>query len=196
MTQERQTSSVDDHLRFPWREQRLADGRRCCAWPDCHREASFRAPKSRTELRAFVWFCLDHVREYNKAWNYFLGMSQEEIDAYRRSDVTWHRPTWRFGSAGNQQGPRWYDPFGFMGEEEPQAARSKPPPPEDKPGEMRRLLELEVGFTLTELKTAYKAMVKRYHPDLHAGDKAFEERLKLVIEAYRYLKDNELYLGA
>lgn len=195
MTQERQTSSVDNHLRFPWREQRLADGRRCCAWPGCEREAPFRAPKSRTELRSFVWFCLDHVREYNKAWNFFLGMSQEEIDAYRRDDVTWHRPTWRFGSTGAQQGPRWYDPFGFMGEEEPQT-RAKPAPPEDKPGQMRRLLELEVGFTLAELKAAYKAMVKRYHPDLHDGDKAFEERLKLVIEAYRYLKDNELYLGA
>lgn len=198
MAEDRQTSGVDDHLHRPWREQVLKGGRRCCAWPECDREAEFRAPKSRTELRAFIWFCLEHVRAYNKAWDYFNGMSQAEIDAYRRADVTWHRPTWGFGSGkpGQARGQHefagdWYDPFGFMGGEE----QARPtPPPDDKPTEMRRRLELAAPFTLAELKRSYKTMAKRYHPDLNGGDKAAEERLKLVIEAYRYLKENRLYL--
>jgi DnaJ-class molecular chaperone len=55
-------------------------------------------------------------------------------------------------------------------------------------------LDLAGGFTLFELKRRYKQLAKKHHPDLHGGDKAAEERLKLINEAYTYLVDQRLYV--
>ncbi|MFZ0695495.1 MAG: DnaJ domain-containing protein, partial [Alphaproteobacteria bacterium] len=38
------------------------------------------------------------------------------------------------------------------------------------------------------IKARYKELVKRHHPDTHGGDKAAEEKLKLINEAYGILK--------
>lgn len=170
---------------------------RCCAWPDCTAAGDYPAPSSRDELRAFIWLCLEHVREYNKSWNYFAGMDEREIEAHRRADTTWHRPTWRYGGA--KADPRSYfrDPFGFFAHGEAghadSAARSAPARPGGKAGAMMAVLELELGFTLEELKRRYKTLVKRHHPDLHGGDRDAEERLKQVNEAYTYLVANQIY---
>jgi DnaJ-class molecular chaperone len=59
---------------------------------------------------------------------------------------------------------------------------------------MMAVLDLDDGFTFDELRARYKALAKKHHPDLNGGDKASEERLKLVIEAYTYLKDERLYV--
>jgi curved DNA-binding protein CbpA len=61
---------------------------------------------------------------------------------------------------------------------------------------MMAVLQLEVGFTLDELKRRYKTLVKRHHPDLHGGDRAAEERLKQINEAYTYLISHQLYRQA
>lgn len=164
---------------------------RLCAWPGCDAEASYRAPKSRDSLREFQWFCLEHVREFNRGWNYFAGMSPEQIDAHRRADTTWHRPSWRFG-VGAGFGQDWDDMFGG---EAGERSRHQPPPnrPRSKAEEMMARLDLDQGFTLDELKRRYKRLAKQHHPDLHGGDKAAEERLKLINEAYTYLKEQRLY---
>jgi hypothetical protein len=183
--------TIDSHLRFPWRERSAAAERRACAWPCCTAEATHRAPRSRDELRQFIWFCLEHVREYNRQWDFFAGMSPDEIDRHRRADTTWHRPSWRFGT-GPEGGPDcWNDPFGFFAED---GAVPRRPPPASRADRMREVLGLRGSFTLEELKARYTALVKRFHPDLRGGDRANEDRLKRVIEAYRYLRDNELYV--
>lgn len=175
---------------------------RCCAWPDCSAAGEYRAPTSPKELRSFIWLCLEHVREYNKSWNYFAGMDEREIEAHRRADTTWHRPTWRF--AGAQLDPRSYfqDPFGFFARGEAGHADAgrgdrgpgrEPTRAKGKTALMLEVLDLELGFTLDELKRRYKTLVKRHHPDLHGGDRDAEERLKQVNEAYTYLVANQLY---
>jgi DnaJ-class molecular chaperone len=63
-----------------------------------------------------------------------------------------------------------------------------------KAKEMMDRLDLAGGFTLFELKRRYKQLAKKHHPDLHGGDKAAEERLKLINEAYTYLVDQRLYV--
>ena len=73
---------------------------RLCEHSECDEIGEFRAPKSRSDIRCYLWFCLAHVREYNRAWNYFQGMSQDEIEAYQHSSNTWHRPTWVMGVNG------------------------------------------------------------------------------------------------
>ena len=37
-----------------------------CEWPNCQRKGEYKAPTSREKLREFKWFCLEHVKLYNK----------------------------------------------------------------------------------------------------------------------------------
>ena len=70
---------------------------RKCEFPECNLEGHFKAPHSPDALRKWRWFCLNHVRDYNKAWNYFSGWSEKDIEAWQREDLTGHRPTWPLG---------------------------------------------------------------------------------------------------
>ena len=162
---------------------------RCCAWSGCDQPGIYRAPLGRQNLREYQWLCLDHVREFNKGWDFFKGMSQAEIDRHRRDDVTWHRPTWRFGTPFGY-GQSWHDVFELFGE----PGQRRETRPRSKAEEMLERLELAGQVTLAELKRRYKQLAKKHHPDLHGGDKAAEERLKLINEAYTYLVDQRLYV--
>ncbi len=174
---------------------RAADGP-CCAWPGCLARAAYPAPSSRRALRSFIWFCLEHVREYNRTWNYFAGMNEHEIEAHRRADTTWHRPSWRVGTVGIDEPEPFRDPFGFFRDQATDSGSRGDPKrrgPHGKAQEMMAVLGLEFGFTLEELKRRYKTLVKRHHPDLHDGCRAAEERLKRINEAYTYLVTNQLH---
>ncbi len=168
-----------------------------CDHPDCTSEASYRAPRTR-EGDGNYWFCLDHVREYNKAWNYFEGMSEEEIFAYQREDVTGHRPTWPMGTNGRTHDHPDSDPesgvFGMFrdalrgngGDETSRPAAAAAP----RDPELNRALDimnLTLPIARDDLKLRYKELVKRHHPDANGGDKKAEERLKLINQAYSHL---------
>ncbi|HEX8373818.1 MAG TPA: J domain-containing protein [Geminicoccaceae bacterium] len=170
---------------------------RCCAWPGCEAEGTYRAPLSREHLREYQFLCLEHVREFNRRWDYFSGMNRDQIERHQKADTTWHRPTWHFGTMPGDApgGEGWGDPFGLFEEERRARRRQAPPPrPLTKAQRMMAVLDLDDGFTFDELRARYKALAKKHHPDLNGGDKASEERLKLVIEAYTYLKDERLYV--
>jgi hypothetical protein len=187
-----------------WIPEPLRARIRGCDRPGCAAEGSYRAPRSRDRLNEYYWFCLDHVREYNASWNYYEGMSEEEVEASVRADVTWQRPTWplggRFGESRRASplggGFRYWrahikDDFGFFdegGEARP-GGRDKPrreAPSEE--AEALAVMELEQPLTLVELKARYKFLVKQHHPDANGGDKAAEERLKVINRAYSTLK--------
>lgn len=163
---------------------------RHCDHPGCSHQGEYRAPQARDRLNDYFWFCLDHVREYNLAWNYYAGMSQDEIESELRRDTTWQRPTWPLGTKGCTRRFTFSvdDPFGIFegeAEEEQQARRSRPATPED---EAMRLMELEGPISLAILKSRYKELVKRHHPDANNGDKSAEERFKRINQAYNTLK--------
>src|SRR5580693_10074255 len=87
---------------------------RACDHPGCIGVGDFRAPKSRLDLHDYHWFCLEHVRAYNSAWNYYAGMSETEIESEIRYDTVWQRPTWKLGQRHTPSyGARMRDPFGF-----------------------------------------------------------------------------------
>lgn len=186
-------ASIDAHLARPWAERQRPPPR-VCAWPGCSAEGLYRAPRSRERLRDYCWLCLEHVREHNRRWDYFAGMSPAEIDRHRRLDATWHRPSWRFGVGPGRCGldDPFEDPLGIL-----RGRRAPPRPREVEPEAVRmmRRLGLEPGFTLDELKRRFKLLAKRLHPDLNGADRAAEARLREVIEAYRYLLDRRLYAG-
>tara|TARA_B100000315_G_scaffold186829_1_gene176356 strand:+ start:7693 stop:8319 length:627 start_codon:yes stop_codon:yes gene_type:complete len=175
-----------------------------CDWPGCKSEAEHRAPRSREYIREYRWFCLEHVRIYNRSWNYYEGMSDEQVDRLVRSDTTWNRPTWPLGDRRNRAsqydfdasfgpgdfGPGFEnldDPFGFFTAETSfKHAANTAPKTSLSAAERAALatLDLDVSVTVIELKARYKLLVKRYHPDVTGGDKKSEERFKQINEAY------------
>ncbi len=162
---------------------------RHCDHPGCRQQADYRAPQARDRLNDYYWFCLDHVRAYNLAWNYYAGMGPEEIEAELRKDTTWQRPTWPLGVQGNRRKFSFAvdDPFDlFDGEsEDDRHAKARPPTPEE---EAMKVLGLDGPLTPQILKARYKELVKRHHPDANNGDKVAEERFKRVNQAYNTLK--------
>jgi hypothetical protein len=165
-----------------------APGQGCNA-PGCLHAGEFRAPKSRTALRDFHWFCLEHVREYNASWDYYKGMSEAEIETQLRADVSWQRPSWPLGRQGMQpyvEGALEAELHAFTFGGHP-----KPPRP-DTPPELREalnVLDLTWPVTLAVTKAKYKELAKLHHPDANSGDKRSEERLKTINLAYAVLRD-------
>lgn len=51
------------------------------------------------------------------------------------------------------------------------------------------VLGIAKGASEDEIKKAYRKQAKKYHPDLHPGDKEAEEKFKEVNEAYEILSD-------
>ena len=72
-----------------------------CEWSNCKEVGKYKAPIEKDNIKNFRWLCVEHIKMFNKKWNYFEGMSQNEIENFIKSDLTWHRPTQRFGSKDN-----------------------------------------------------------------------------------------------
>ena len=53
------------------------------------------------------------------------------------------------------------------------------------------VLGLQKGASEADIKKAFKTMARKYHPDLHPGDKEAEEKFKEINEAYSVLNDPE-----
>ena len=169
---------------------------RRCDHPDCPGVGEYRAPRSRQELTSYYWFCLDHVRVYNSNWNYFAGMSSDEIEAHRRHDTVWQRPTWPLGVQNARTHRMSYeridDPLGLFDTQPPSSGGDRADGrtwPRGSP-EARALsvLDLDGPVTLDAVKTRYKELAKRHHPDANGGSKEAEERLKVINQAYSTLR--------
>ena len=173
-----------------------------CAWPGCDAEGVHRAPLSHQQLREYQYFCLEHIRDFNRSWNFFEGWQQDEIETFQQADLSWHRPTWKMGDREVKSqafhnaffSERIRDHFGFTHEEEEarrSGARRKEARADHAEGvEWRRahgVLGLKPGAEGTEVKARFKAEVKLCHPDINGGDKEAEERLREVIWAYRHI---------
>lgn len=166
--------------------------RRCCDHPGCRADGDFRAPKSRDALNDYYYFCLDHVRAYNAAWDYYAGMRPEEIERMVRLDTTWQRPTWPLGrmGAGHHINPEHIkDPFHVFGEDfwQSQPEKSAVSSAEEQ---AMRVMDLNAPLTPDILKARYKELCKLHHPDANGGDKQAEERFKQIGQAYKTLRES------
>ncbi|AHK42258.1 MULTISPECIES: J domain-containing protein [Ensifer] len=176
-----------------------------CQWDGCDKKGVHRAPVGRNAEGQYFMFCFEHVKEYNKGYNYFSGLSDSEVARYQKEAVTGHRPTWtvgvnknaknsptqsqtRSGSAGAQA--RMRDPFGFVSEAKARAGRPEPRQRKLKTLEAKayETLGLSASATASDIKAAYKDLVKKHHPDANGGDRGSEERFRAVIQAYQLLK--------
>ena len=86
---------------------------KACAAEGCTAEAHYPAPKSRDALRDYLWFCLEHVRAYNKSWNYYEGLQGAALEAEIRRATTWERPSWKFAT-GKPAEEMFDDPMGLF----------------------------------------------------------------------------------
>ena len=161
-----------------------ADRPRLCAAPGCAEPGGFRAPRDRAHLNRYVWFCLEHVRDYNAAWNFCAGMSEDEMEAEIRRDTVWRRPSWRLGA---WRKTRVHDPFGLFEDGD----GAGPPPggraPNGEEAAALAIFKLDARADTAAVKARYKELAWRLHPDTNGGDKAAEERLKDVNRAYATL---------
>jgi hypothetical protein len=177
-----------------------------CHHPGCAAEGLYRAPKSRSQLNDYYWFCLDHIREYNKGWDFYAGMNTDQIERQVRFDTVWQRPTWPLGSWGTSAAFRRFagvDENEFMPDDVREAINARMNAAEKRAEAERKrraqrqatkeeaalaVLDLAPPVTWIEIRARYKSLVKQLHPDANGGDKSAEEQLKLVNQAYGTLK--------
>jgi hypothetical protein len=195
-----------DRIRVkPNPEQSERENRPPCDWKGCEASATHRAPKGRDREKDYWNFCLAHVREYNQSYNFFKGMSDDAVARYQKDSLTGHRPTWKIGMNGpiNEAVKRRARQAGFDSAEDPfnvfneaggrWRAGSEPQQPDGRMirnAERKALsdLGLENDASKTDVRTAFKALVKQHHPDTNGGDRSTEDRLRDIIQAYKYLK--------
>ncbi len=178
---------VPDAINAPF--ERSGDAERRCQHPGCPEQGAYRAPVSRDRLSEYYWFCIEHVREYNRAWDYFAGMSEAEIEHQRRWDTVWQRPSWPLGQFGQRAGRasrfKVGDGFEFFSEDAASPARGRAQSEEQK---ALALLDLKEPVPFEDVRTRYKTLVKQLHPDANPSNAEAEERLKFVNQAYAALK--------
>ena len=183
-----------------------------CQWKGCSAPGDYKAPKGRGRDNDYYHFCLEHVRTFNASYNYFAGMSDAEIEVFRKEAITGHRPTWKLGAdkggtdnlseanAGSGKARRYAnfardgigDPHRVLDDSDAvthgtgrQNPRRALKPLERKAFEALDLAETAQG---AEIKGRFKELVKRHHPDANGGDRGAEDKLREIIQAYNYLK--------
>lgn len=170
-----------------------------CAAPGCENPGEFRAPLRPANFDGpgmFRLLCLDHVREHNARYNYFDGMSPEEITQAQSSIAGWERSTRAFASPGADPAPAWRD---FADPLDAIAARFRPgsgqSPGRFNRSEQRALAILGLGEDVDRrgLRRRYSELLRRFHPDRNGGDRSHEKRLSEVIEAYQQLKGSTAF---
>ncbi|MGF1550023.1 MAG: J domain-containing protein [Sphingomonadaceae bacterium] len=180
---------------------RVAGARRLCAYPGCREAGEFRAPGARRGGFAgpgeWRFFWLDHVRAFNAGYNYFSGMSEEEIAEAQRPYGGWDRETRAFAANGSP-GPRWADfsdPLDAIGARFRPAVRPRRDGHVLSEADRRNLHILGLGADADRvaLRRRYAGLVRRYHPDRNGGDRSFEKKLRAVIDAYAALKDRPAF---
>ena len=168
---------------------------RICDHIKCENSASYRAPKSRSNLNNYFFFCLKHVTEYNKSWNFYKGLSVDQIELSMRKDTVWDRPSWPL--KGNPK--KIIDQLNefslndyslFEKEKETQDFLKNKLIYEKISKEEQnslQILELKLPIKVEEIKKRYKKLVKIFHPDVNNDHKYAEKKFKEVTEAYKIL---------
>ena len=162
-----------------------------CEWDNCNESGEFKAPLEKDNSRKYRWLCEEHIKLFNKNWNYFDGMCQNEIEDFLKSDLTWHRPTQKFGSSDNFFNILWNnalnDKFVFFKQEKiTNGLGDRKLNEKDKDAFIIMGLELNASWPIIQKK--FKTLVKKFHPDRNAGNKKFEDKLKKITLAYSHLK--------
>jgi hypothetical protein len=156
---------------FPrWRgygAEREAVKVRLCDRHGCDEPGDCPAPKS-PHSKDRWYFCATHAAEYNRNWNYFEGLDEEEAkarEAEERREAAGYTASRHHGWAGPGDGSRTRD-------------------------EMRALdvLELEPDADFEAVRQAWRRLAKENHPDVKPGDAEAAQRFAAAQAAYDVLR--------
>ncbi|MDA9600976.1 DnaJ domain-containing protein [bacterium] len=163
-----------------------------CDWNNCSNAGEYKAPVEKDNSKRYRLLCLAHVKEFNKNWNYFKGMDDEQVFDFLKSDMTWHKPTQSFSSSDNFFKVLWnntlkdeFDKTKLRGEYN-HMNQFKFDANDIK---AFSILGASVGQKWEQIQDQFKTLVKKFHPDINLGNKEYEEKLKLITLAYTQLKN-------
>ena len=136
------------------------------------------------------------MSEYNKSWDFYRGLSVDQIELSMRKDTVWDRPSWPLKGNPNKIMDQLKD---FLTDDFTLFEKDKEirdflknklidenlTPDENK---IRlKALELNIPISVEEIKKKYKKLVKIFHPDVNANNKEAEIKFKEITEAYKIL---------
>ena len=163
-----------------------------CDWNNCKEMGEYKAPVERDNSKKFRMLCLKHVKEFNKNWNYFSGMNDNQIMNFLKSDMTWHKPTQSFSSSDNFFKVLWNNTL----KDEFDSKKIKSDfnhmrqfKFDNKDIKAFEILGLSVGMKWIKIQKKFKTLVKKFHPDMNLGNKKYEDKLKMITLAYTQLKN-------
>ncbi len=162
-----------------------------CDWKNCNNYGEYKAPVERDNSKKYRMLCLSHIKEFNKNWNYFNGMNDDEIYNFIKSDMTWHKPTQSFSSSDNFFKVLWNNALkdDINGKINLQNGKTNIYRFDQNDLKAFNILGINVGIKWEKIQEKFKKLVKKFHPDMNAGDKKFEDKLKIITLAYTQLKN-------
>ncbi len=194
-------SKSKSQTRFHGRHE---DAGRVCEHPTCREPGEFRAPGYRPSgfdgPGEWRWFCLEHVREFNAGYDWFEGMSAEEILNAQSPVSGWRTESPSFNPRVAVDGmPRWadfQDPLdaisaranGIKSKAQRQAAMQMSGRFSKDEAEALETMGLGSDTDRRRLRRRYSELVRRYHPDRNGGDRQYEARLGRIVDAYQLLR--------
>jgi len=164
--------------------------RNICDWEKCKKIGLYKAPVEKDNSKKFRLLCLEHIKVFNKSWNYFSDMNEGEIENFIKSDLTWHKPTKSFASSENFFKILWKntldDKTNFFNSSEFKSYKKSVF--SDKDRHALEVLGLKGETKWPDIQKKFKTLVKKYHPDKNQGSKKYEDLLKKITLAYSQLK--------
>ena len=161
-----------------------------CDWGKCTEIGLYKAPIEKDNSKKFRLLCLEHIKLFNKNWNYFSDMNEDEIEHFIKSDLTWHKPTKSFSSSENFFKILWRntldDKANFF--ENSNFKSFKKSRFSEKDRHALEVLGLREEVKWPDIQKKFKPLVKKYHPDKNHGSKKYEDLLKKITLAYSQLK--------
>ena len=163
-----------------------------CDWNNCLEEGSYKAPVEKDNSKKYRMLCLNHVKEFNKNWNYFEGMNDNQVYEFLKSDMIWHKPTQSFNSSDNFFKILWNNAL------KDELNKYKINGQLDHMNQFKfnnndikafSILGAQVGIKWEGIQEKFKKLVKKFHPDMNAGNKKYEDKLKIITLAYTQLKN-------
>ena len=161
-----------------------------CDWENCDQAGGYRAPVERDNSKKYRLLCLEHIKIFNKKWNYFSNMTDQEVEYFVKSDLTWHKATKSFGSSDNFFSILWNNALEdklniFKSENFNEYKRTQL---SNTDRDAFDAMDLKYDAKWEEIQKQFKTLVKKFHPDKNHGSRKFEDKLKKITLAYSQLK--------
>ena len=166
-----------------------------CDYKECNENGKYKAPVSRSKLQNYYFFCLRHVKIYNKSWDFYKGLNVEQIELSMRKDTVWDRPSWPLNGNPtkilNQIEEFLNTDYTLFEKDKDYQNFLKNKIIDENltlnEQKSMHILNINLPLTVNDIKKAYKKLVKIFHPDINKNNNDAEKKFKEINEAYKML---------